>query len=384
MALDYVPMDMLPIIKTHLIINAVVTFLAVLVVGLRVAARLSSGVGLWWDDYLILCSLPPGIGMLTIQGLWAPMGAGYDFSPDFPLINFLNILKLLVSYELIFSITISFVKLSVLMFYLRVFVNKGLRTAVKVVMALVISWSLGNILQIFLLCRPFAASYDPFTKGECGSQLASFIAVGAFNIATDLIVLSLPIPTVWSLKTTTRAKLALTAVFLIGFIVTVISIIRIFTLTQLKLETNLTGTMIWPDFLSPLETNLGILCVSLPMLGALRARCMSQRGASKLEPDSEAGDRFTEGSSRNKSSQAKNRSKQRAADESYSLEDIYAPDTEIHYQSTVAALPKVDRKTAGRDSDSETALAPVPAAMSEEDTDRKGIKVHTKWSISRE
>lgn len=28
-----------------------------------------SGAKLWWDDYLILFSVPQGIGMLVIQGL---------------------------------------------------------------------------------------------------------------------------------------------------------------------------------------------------------------------------------------------------------------------------------------------------------------------------
>jgi hypothetical protein len=46
---------------------------------------------------------------------------------------------------------------------------------------------------------------------------------------------------------------------------------RIVALTHLKLE-NLTGTMVWVDFLSTTEISLGILCVSLPMLGPMLVR----------------------------------------------------------------------------------------------------------------
>lgn len=50
------------------------------------------------------------------------------------------------------------------------------------------------------------------------------------------------------------------------------SIIRIFSMNSLDLTTNLTGTMIYADFLSTFEVNLGILCVSLPMLGPIYSR----------------------------------------------------------------------------------------------------------------
>lgn len=48
---------------------------------------------------------------------------------------------------------------------------------------------------------------------------------------------------------------------------------------SLDLATNLTGTMVYADFLSVFEPNLGILCVSLPMLGPIYARYI-RRGPS--------------------------------------------------------------------------------------------------------
>lgn len=46
---------------------------------------------------------------------------------------------------------------------------------------------------------------------------------------------------------------------------------RIAALTHLELA-NLTGTMVWVDFLSTTEISLGILCVSLPMLGPILSK----------------------------------------------------------------------------------------------------------------
>ncbi|KAK0612443.1 hypothetical protein B0T17DRAFT_648599 [Bombardia bombarda] len=214
MGVDYIYFETLPQVQAHLIVNTVLTFLATGCVCLRIVTRFMSGARLWWDDYLIIASVPQGIGMLVLQGMYSKVGVGYPITETLP--NLKVILQMLVAYELIFSVAISTIKLSVMMFYLRVFVNQGLRLAVKLVMAFVGLWSLGNILQVFLICRPFAATYDPLVKGECGNQVASFIAIGAFNVVTDVLILTLPIRTVWGLSMSVPAKVGLTGVFLIG------------------------------------------------------------------------------------------------------------------------------------------------------------------------
>lgn len=144
------------------------------------------------------------------------MGNGYDLPATLP--NLETMLKMLVAYELIYSVSISTVKISVLLFYLRVFVNGGLRIATKASLAFVVLWSVANILQVFLICRPFAKTYTIGMEGECGDQIASYISIGVFNIVTDVIIILLPLPTVWSLKMSTPTKLGLTGVFVVGLL----------------------------------------------------------------------------------------------------------------------------------------------------------------------
>ena len=144
------------------------------------------------------------------------MGIGYPITQTLP--NITIILKLLVSYELIYSTAISTIKMSALLFYMRVFVNDGLRLATKLTIGFVMLWSTGNILQVFLICRPFRATYDPSVQGECGDQIASFIAIGAFNIVTDLLILTLPIPTIWSLSMRLSTRVGILGVFSIGLL----------------------------------------------------------------------------------------------------------------------------------------------------------------------
>lgn len=98
------------------------------------------------------------------------------------------------------------------------FVNSGLRFVTKICMGFVVLWTIGNIMQAFLICRPFAAAYNPSVKGTCGNQVGSFIAIGAFNIFSDAVILTLPVPTVWRLKMKTGPKIGLTLIFLIGLL----------------------------------------------------------------------------------------------------------------------------------------------------------------------
>ena len=139
---------------------------------------------------------------------------GYNVSEVLP--NLVTLLKMLIAYEIIYSTSMSFIKLSVLFFYLRVFVNHSLRTATKAAIVLVCLWCAGNFLQVFLICQPFLRVYDPTVPGVCGDQIASFIAIGAYNIITDVIILILPMPTLWSLNMSTMAKFSLTCVLLAG------------------------------------------------------------------------------------------------------------------------------------------------------------------------
>jgi hypothetical protein len=110
------------------------------------------------------------------------------------------------------------VKMSIMFFYLRVFVYTGLRLATKIVMALTLLWTVVNFLQVFLICRPFRATYDITVQGECGNRKQSFLAISAFNIITDFIILLLPIPSVWKLHVPRSTKIALTGVFCFGLL----------------------------------------------------------------------------------------------------------------------------------------------------------------------
>ncbi|KAL2022202.1 hypothetical protein VTK56DRAFT_5812 [Thermocarpiscus australiensis] len=370
MDVEYVVFPTLGVVKAHLVINCVLAFLAYAVVGLRIASRVLTGAKLGWDDFFVLLAVPQALGMLIIQGMYSQLGVGYPITET--MVNLPMILRLLVSYELIFAMSTFTIKLSVLFFYLRVFVNPAMRLATKVTLGFVCAWTCANILQVFLICRPFRATYDPTVKGECGDQIASFIAIGAFNIITDVIILSLPIPTVWSLKTSSRAKAGLTGVLMIGLLVSVVAIARCISLTKVDLAFDLTGTMIYADWLSAVEPNLAILCISLPMLRPLRGH---MRGGPKSKSST-----FPMANSKDNSNFGGDSKRIRlkdAPDDSFAMETIYAPNMDVHHEATAGAARARDET--GSTDGSEVELSPRGPGRSPHD---KAIKVETRWAVS--
>jgi hypothetical protein len=376
MALQTVTFEVLPIVRNHFIINCVLVLLTLIVVGLRIAARFAAGSSLWWDDYFIILSVPQGIAMLAIQGLYLPMGVGYNIAETLP--NLEVILQLMVAYAIIYTFCIGFVKLSVLCFYLRVFVGDKFRIAVYATIGLVSVWSAANVLLLFLICRPFASNYDLTVPGVCGDRPTAFIAIGAFNIISDILILLLPIPTIWSLRAQKKMKIGLTIIFSFGFVVAGVAVGRIFTLEALDLN-NITETMVWVDFLSTTEINLGILCVSVPMLKPIFRRIMGRNGASKLSATPDPKNPYE------RSSKSRSKASKQAVDETIGLDTMYAPDWDVNHDATV--LAHKDRRDNSSQDGSEVSITrsaeqpkEVPAGKHERGM---SIRVQKQWDVRR-
>jgi hypothetical protein len=74
------------------------------------------------------------------------------------------------------------------------------------------------------------------------------------SLAFDCIIIALPLPVLITLRLQRRQKAALVAVFALGFFVTIIQIIRIFTIKDLKTYTDSQPIVLW----SVIEISLGV------------------------------------------------------------------------------------------------------------------------------
>ena len=126
--------------------------------------------------------------------------------------------KLLLIDNLIYNTGLTVVKMSVLLFYVRVFrIVLVYRVIFWIVAFLIISWGIAiNFLAIFA-CTPVHRYWDPTVPGTCLNKNLTFLGATVPNIVIDFILLVLPIPMLWRLHVETSTKFALVGVFSAGY-----------------------------------------------------------------------------------------------------------------------------------------------------------------------
>ena len=80
----------------------------------------------------------------------------------------------------------------------------------------VTAYTLANILCLVLQCVPLKRIWDPTVPARCFNLLPVFLACAGLNIATDLAMFGLPIPTLWALHLSTWKRVQLIMIFLLG------------------------------------------------------------------------------------------------------------------------------------------------------------------------
>lgn len=132
--------------------------------------------------------------------------------------------KSIYATEWLYLTAVALPKISILAFYLRIFTMRYARITCYILIFIVAAnWVVFEIVWAFQ-CSPVAYQWDKsIPGGKCIDVQASYRASSAPNIATDAIMLILPIPIAWQLKVSVIRKLGLIFVFLTGSVLVVLS-----------------------------------------------------------------------------------------------------------------------------------------------------------------
>ena len=119
--------------------------------------------------------------------------------------------------ELLYVFAFTLPRLSILGIYLRIFTTRANRIAVYITGSLVIaSWVMATVL-VFAKCIPFKYMWDKsIPGGHCVDVHKVYQWITLPNIITDVMILLLPIPTIWRLQMPGIKKVGLTVTFLTG------------------------------------------------------------------------------------------------------------------------------------------------------------------------
>lgn len=120
--------------------------------------------------------------------------------------------------QLTFTWAVSLTKLSILLFYLRFCTTRAFKISIYCTMAFLVAWTINWTFLVTFQCVPVEAYWRlPKSGDHCiPLQNEMHLLHGSTNLVTDILVLLLPVPTVWSLQMPMRQKLTLIGVFTLG------------------------------------------------------------------------------------------------------------------------------------------------------------------------
>lgn len=160
----------------------------------------------------------------------AHLGFGRDvwgIPPD----NITTSLKWLYVAYFMYQVAEFLCQLSILAFYLRIMTEPRLRLTVWVLIGLVTCFGLGNTFAMIFQCMPIPFFWNGWRgemAGSCGvdTRLFGFIR-GGVEIFLDLAILILPLPLLAKLNISTKKKLQIMSMFCVGFVITIVSCLRL-------------------------------------------------------------------------------------------------------------------------------------------------------------
>ncbi|KAI1261709.1 hypothetical protein F5Y18DRAFT_197979 [Xylariaceae sp. FL1019] len=221
--------------------------LASLAVILRFWSRYTSMVGIRSDDWLALAALLFHHGLTAaIIVAFLKFNLGYDIATKNAIDPNIEhrLQKLAIVGTLLYGFSITALRLSVILFYFRIFPARTLRRTGLAVIIICMAWFI-TIEGINLAnCTPISYNWDKTIQGgRCISSAAAIIVITATNVLVDAVTVGLPIYEVLKLELSKQKKYVISCIFLVGGLATVAGLGRLVaTLLYLNYDTKTTGS----------------------------------------------------------------------------------------------------------------------------------------------
>ncbi|KAJ4990484.1 cytidine and deoxycytidylate deaminase zinc-binding region [Stagonosporopsis vannaccii] len=169
----------------------------------------------------------------------------------------------------LYVVTLGLVKVSLIAFYLHVFHDRRFRIVCWIVLGyIILSSVIIQFLTIFS-CTPIQSFWDRDIKGTCLDVGAIGFANSANAILQDLMILIMPMPSLYRLQMKRWRKIAVAFMFAVGAFGCITTIIRLHYLAGFKISLDptwdYTNVTIWTGA----ELAAGIVCASLPAVRQL-------------------------------------------------------------------------------------------------------------------
>ncbi|KAF9728830.1 hypothetical protein PMIN04_003472 [Paraphaeosphaeria minitans] len=277
----YVPVPNRP----ETIIGIVATFLcfSAIAISLRLLVRYKDR--LWgWDDLFVVLAAVACLAGSLLSCLMPRHGLGRHFVDLEPHTR-VEYFQYVWASNLTYAFSTTFIKISILIQYLRLFEGRSelARKATWAILAIVSLWGVTFCLLALFSCTPVAKNWDFTLEGKCvgwGSKnanefFATWMAHASSNMCLDTLILALPVPFISNLRMSGKTRTGLITLFILGGIAVSLSIARVISISIKRIGTVPVFDPSWYTptvyIFSALELNVAILTASIPIFWPLVA-----------------------------------------------------------------------------------------------------------------
>lgn len=126
--------------------------------------------------------------------------------------------QLVLTSSVSYTVSATFIKLSLLTFFIRLSNGPKFLALVYVVVFVVISFGISSVTTVLLQCIPLSALWDAkvAATARCIRVTDFYYANAAINITTDVMILLLPLRILWGLHMPLRQRISLCGLFGLG------------------------------------------------------------------------------------------------------------------------------------------------------------------------
>ncbi|KAI1169769.1 hypothetical protein F4777DRAFT_571930 [Nemania sp. FL0916] len=273
-------------------VGVVFPVLSIIAVALRFWARSAQKAPLLIDDWLLVIAVAMniGLGICIIIGV---VGKGFGYhtrppesdEPDAYLYavtpEHVLISQLIYAAQLMGALTFGFTKLSIVYFYRRIFcshytsdfLSKATWGVIYFLYIWIVAFSLGFIFDCGV---QFWSNWGPLINdfSYCYSTFGLTAAFTISDVFSDIVVILLPIRTIWKLQMSVTQKILITCIFIVGTLTIVTSVARLtlfaiwyFEGTDYLRDINIVYTEF--IFWITITSSLGIITACLPTIRIL-------------------------------------------------------------------------------------------------------------------
>ncbi|KAI5358291.1 hypothetical protein Slin14017_G116520 [Septoria linicola] len=248
-------------------INGVFLSLAVFAVTCRaIALYLKRSAG-GWDDWTTFFCLAPTAALAALTSVQA---RGIYTGPGPGQTPFAWLQRILIETWVIQILTITSLyvfKLSICIRYLRIADNlySWFWRFTMAMIALLTAHYISSFVVWGVQCVPAQRYWNPAVPGRCIRQSSWILSVNGVNLATDVMVLILPIYPVAKLRLPPKQRLAILAIFTVGGLSTIAGCLRFYHLYRFdRMIGNLGANTLDIEIWCFIEITLGMFCACMP------------------------------------------------------------------------------------------------------------------------